>query len=217
MARPLLVGSLAAMLLLLAGLSPAHAARPSDSLLPATTKGYLSIPNLAQLRDQFNRSPLGQLANDPAMKPFVEGFKRQVRQQGMKQLEQFGLSWDELDGIPSGEVAVAAIQVSIDESAVALIVDVTGHDRQAEAKLAKVGERLIQNGAKRVARANGDPIVVYQLPSEPGRTDPPTVAYFLQQNMLVAGDNVAVLEGILPRWAARAMTRSPASPPIAKL
>jgi hypothetical protein len=197
MARPLLVGTLAAMLLLLAGLSPARAAKPSDSLLPATTKGYLSVPNLAQLRDQFNRSPLGQLANDPAMKPFVDDFKRQLHQRGMKQLEQFGLSWDELDGIPSGEIAVAAIQISVDEGAVALIVDVTGHDRQAEAQLAKVNDRLTQSGAKRIARANGDPLVVYQLPSEPGRNEAPTVGYFIQQNVLVAGDNVTVLEGIL--------------------
>jgi hypothetical protein len=196
MARPLLVGSLVAMLLVSVGLSSVLAAQPSDSLLPATTKGYLSIPNLAQLREQFNRSPFGQLAGDPAMKPFVEDFKRQLRQQGMKQLEQFGLSWDELDGIPSGEVALAAIQISIDEGAVAMIVDVTGHDRQAQAQLAKVGERLVQNGAKRIRRADGDPLVVYQLPGEPGRKESPTVAYFLQQNMLVAGDNVSVVEGI---------------------
>jgi hypothetical protein len=197
MARPLLVGFLAAILLACTSLSPALAARPFDSLLPATTKGYLSIPDLVQLQEQFNRSQFGQLANDPAMKPFVEDFKRQLRQRGMKQLEQFGLSWDELDGIPGGELAVAAIQISIDEGAVALLVDVTGHAPQAEAQLAKVSQRLIQNGAKRVRRADGDPLVVYQLPAEPGRKESPTVAYFLQQNVLVAGDNVAVIEGIL--------------------
>jgi hypothetical protein len=201
MARPLLAGCLAAILLVGVGLSPALAAKPSDSLLPATTKGYLSVPSLSQLRDQFSRSEFGQLVNDPAMKPFVEDFKRQLRQQGMKQLEQFGLSWDELDGIPSGEVAVAAIQVSIDEGAIALLVDVTGNSRQAEAQLAKVGERLTQSGAKRVRRPDGDPLVVYQLPAEPGRKESPTIVYALQQNMLVAGDNVAVIEGIL-----RAMT-----------
>jgi hypothetical protein len=197
MARPLLIGGFAALLLVCVGLSPALAARPSDILLPATTKGYLSIPDLGQLREQFNRSQFGQLAGDPAMKSFVEDLKRQLRQQGMKQLEQFGLAWDELDGIPGGEVALAVIQLSIDEGAVALVVNVTGHGPQAEAQLAKVGDRLIQNGAKRVRRAAGDPLVVYQLPTEPGRKEAPTVAYFLQQDMLVAGDNVAVVEGIL--------------------
>jgi hypothetical protein len=201
MARPLLAGFLAAFLFSIAGSSSALAARPSDSLLPATTKGYLSVPSVSQLREQFSRSEFGQLINDPAMKPFVDDFKRQLHQQGMKQLEQFGLSWDELDGIPSGEVAVAAIQVSLDEGAIALLVDVTGHAPQAEAQLAKVGDRLIQNGAKRVRRPDGDPLVVYQLPAEPGRKDSAMIVYTLQQNMLLAGDNVAVIEGIL-----RAMT-----------
>lgn len=194
MVRSLLIGGLAAILL--ACSSIAHAALPSDSLLPASTKGYLSVPDFAKFREQFTKSQFGQLASDPAMKPFVEDIKRQLRQQGMKQLEEVGLSWDELGGIPGGEIAIAAIQVSIDEGAVALLIDITGHVPQTEAQLAKVNARLTQNGAKRISRPAGDSMVVYQLPAEPGRKDAPTIAYFIQKDMLVAGDNVAVLEGI---------------------
>jgi hypothetical protein len=197
MIRPLLSGWFAAMLLASLAYSSALAARPSDSLMPAATKGYLSIPDLGQLREQFDRSQFGKLAKDPALQPFVEDFKRQLRQQGMKQLEQLGLSWDELEDMPSGEVAIGVVQLSPDESAVVLAIDVTGHSAQAGAQLAKVGDRLTQNGASRLPQRAGDPLVVYQLPSEPGRKDAPTAAYFLQKDMLVASDNVQVLEGML--------------------
>ena len=114
-----------------ATVAAAGAAIPSDNLLPATTKGYVSIADLNALVDHFNRSQFGQLANDPTMKPFVDSIKRQIGQQGLKQLDQLGFSWDELDGVPGGEVAMATIQLSPDDSAVALFVDVTGHVPQA--------------------------------------------------------------------------------------
>ncbi|HTQ39505.1 MAG TPA: hypothetical protein VMJ32_10780 [Pirellulales bacterium] len=197
MIRPWLAGWVAAALLVGIGHAPAQAARPSDSLLPAATKGYLSIPDLAQLREQFDRSQFGKLANDPALVPFVEDFKRQLRQQGLKQLDQLGLSWDGLEDVPGGEIALAVVQISPDEAAVVMVLDVTGHLSQAEAQLAKLGDRLTQNGAKRLPQKAGDSLVVYQLPGEPGRKDAPTAAYFLQQNMLVASDSVPVLEGML--------------------
>src|SRR5690242_6839107 len=118
----------------------AAGSRPADSILPATTKGFLSVASTNQLADQFNRCELGQLVNDPAMKPFVEDVKRQLRQQGLKQLEQLELSWEELDGLPTGEVALAAIQISNDEAAVALVVDVRGHGSQSEALLTKIAD-----------------------------------------------------------------------------
>lgn len=196
MARLLPASRVLGVAILFCAATVARAVPPSDSLLPATTKGYASIPNLAQLVDQFNRSQFGQLANDPAMKPFVDDFKRQIGQQGMKQLEQLELPWEELDGVPGGEVAVATIQTSADDSATALVVDVTGHTAQAEALLTKISGRMSQNGAKKMARKAGDSIVAYQLTGEPGRKSPPVAAYFLSNNLLVASDNIAVIEEI---------------------
>jgi hypothetical protein len=173
----------------------ALAAKPSDSLLPATTKGYLSIASMKQLSEQFDRSTFGQLANDPAMKPFVEDIKHQVRQQGLRQLEQLGLTWDELDGLPTGEVALAMIQVPGDDGAIALVADVTGHGPQAQAQLAKIADRLVKSGAKRLRRSATDQVIVFQLVGEPGRK-PPLAAYILTNDLLIASDSIAVVDAI---------------------
>jgi len=171
------------------------AAKPSDSLLPASTKGYLSIASMKQLSEQFDRSTFGQLANDPAMKPFVEDLKRQLRQQGLRQLEQLGLTWDELDGLPTGEVALAMIQVPGDDGAIALVADVTGRGPQTQAQLAKIADRLVKNGAKRVRRSANDPVIIFQLVGEPGRK-PPAAAYILTSDFLIASDSVAVIDAM---------------------
>ena len=144
----------------------------------------------------FNRSQFGQLVGDPAMKPFLDGLKQQLRLQGLKQLDQLGLSWAELEGLPTGEAALAVIEISADEAAVALVTDVTGHSDQAAAVLAKVGERLTRNGAKRLPRAGGDPTIVYQFVGEPG-AKPPVVGYCVSHEMLVACDNIPLLESML--------------------
>ncbi len=149
--------------------SEALAARSSDSLLPATTKGYVCVPDLGQLTDHFKRSQWGQLVNDPVMHPFVESIKGQLRQTGFRQLEQFGLTWQDVEAVPGGEMALAVIQPAAGEVALVLVIDVTGHRAQAEALVAKATDRLARNGAQRFRRAAGDPIVAFQLPNDAGR------------------------------------------------
>ncbi len=186
----------------------ALAARPSDSLLPATTKGYVCVPDLGQLVDHFKRSQWGQLVNDPVMQPFVESIKSQLRQTGLRQLEQFGLTWQDVEKVPGGEMALAVVQPASDQAALALVIDVTGHRPQAESLLAKASDYLVRNGAQRFRRAAGDPIVAFQLPNDAGHERAPVAAYFLQGDLLVAGDNIAVLEGMLAAVSSGAKIRS---------
>ena len=54
------------------------AAPPSEQLLPNTTRGYISISNLDDLIERFNKTQLGQLVSDPIFEPFVEDLERQL-------------------------------------------------------------------------------------------------------------------------------------------
>ena len=59
--------------------SAARAVMPAAQLLPATTKGYLSIPDMDALADAWEKTQLGELVRDPVMKPFAEDLKRQIK------------------------------------------------------------------------------------------------------------------------------------------
>ena len=72
---------------------------PSETVFPATTKAWISIPDSRGFGDAFKRSKYGQLVNDPAMKPFVESFRKQLSASGGKRLANLGLTTEDLEKI----------------------------------------------------------------------------------------------------------------------
>ena len=65
----------AVALVLVALGATAFAAPPaSDVLLPATTKGYVSVANVPELIESFNATQWGRLLSDPQMKPLFENW-----------------------------------------------------------------------------------------------------------------------------------------------
>jgi len=73
----LLTGALCtALIVSLAG--RAVAVVPSELLLPATTKGFISTQDVEEVRKKFNETQLGEMVADPVMKPFIEDLKKQI-------------------------------------------------------------------------------------------------------------------------------------------
>lgn len=173
-----------------------QAAPKSETLLPDTTKGYVSIGDIAALRDSFNRSQWGLLVNDPVLQDFVKDFKRQLKDSGVQRMQNLGLTWDDLDGVPGGEVSLAMIQPGPGRMAVVVLVDVTGHKEQATALVAKIDARLSERGAQRLPHDDGGP-VVFDLPKQEGQRRIHQVAYVLTGDLLAASDDSEVLQSIV--------------------
>ena len=110
MARHAFIPTLLVALILQFSTMPAQAAKPGETLLPATTKGFLSIPDLDDFRAAFERTQLGQLVQDPVMKPFVEDLQRQLKSKLNKTSVRLGLRWDDLANTYGGEICFAIIQ-----------------------------------------------------------------------------------------------------------
>jgi hypothetical protein len=71
---------LAIAVLVFASQGVTHAAVPAaENLLPNSTKGFLSVGSVEQLKESWNKTQLGQLIQDPLMKPFVEDFRQQLQ------------------------------------------------------------------------------------------------------------------------------------------
>src|SRR5262245_1880362 len=69
----------------------AVAAPKGESVLPGTTKGYIAITNVKTLEESFNKTQLGQLCNDPLMKPFADDLKRQLQEKWSATHHRLGL------------------------------------------------------------------------------------------------------------------------------
>ncbi len=216
MARISWTWSVGLALVLCTQLAAYGAVPPTEDLLPNTTKGYLSVANVDELTAAFNKTQLGILANDPAMKPFVDDLKRQLSEQWTKTHEKLGISWDDLEGVPTGEVAVALILLSETEDATAVLADVTGHDAQTQGLLAKIDKEMATHNAVRSERrVHGATVVVFDVPK---RDDIPArqVAYFVKDGLLAASDELSVVEGLLNRQAGGANGESLSALPAFK-
>jgi hypothetical protein len=180
------------------------AAQKSDTILPNTTKGYLSIGDIDELKAAWNKTQLGRLMNDPVMKPFAEDLGQQLQRKWTQTHRKLGIVWEDMEGVPSGEIGTAVIQPSQEESAFAIVVDITGHEQQANQLLEKINKNMLADGAKRSEQqAYGANLIVYDVPK---RGDLPArqAAFFRKDNILAAADSQKVLEGMASRMGREA-------------
>jgi hypothetical protein len=182
---------------------------PSETIFPATTKAWLSVPDSRGFGDAFNRSTYGQLIADPKMKPFVESFRKQLSQSGSKRLAKLGLTLEDLDKVPGGEIAAAAIEIEGGMLATVLLVDTTGRDAEADALLETIKSRLVEQKAARLTVAGlPDKVQVYQLPpaADDGARDAAAVrerkvAFARGPSALIVGDNAGSVAEVLATLA----------------
>ncbi len=186
----------------------AQAVQPSDKLLPNTVKGYVSCPSLEVLETKFNATQLGHLVNDPAMAPFVEDFRDQIRERLDKTGFKLGIKWQDLEGVDTGEIALAVIQPNPADKtshATVLIVDITGKDAQAQALLTKIdGNLAARKATKSVQKVEGVTITTLTLAPKAGETSSTSVQHFIHQEQLVICDHNATTTAILARFGGNA-------------
>lgn len=188
------------LVLTLAGSS--FAATPSQRLLPATTKGYLSVPDVYQLEASWNSTQLGQLLKDPVMNGFGEDLKRQLKDKFTRLNRQLGLTFDDLEDVPGGELAIARVRPTENESATVLLVDVTGHRKQADKLLAKIEANMKERNAEsNVRELSGASITVYKLPKEEGEKHQREAVFYIKNDVLCAADNENVAIDVLSRFS----------------
>ncbi len=202
MARLAFIPTLILVLLLQLFTAPAQAARPSETLLPATTKGFLSLPDLDAFQAAFDRTQLGQLVQDPVMKPFVEDLQRQLKSKLNQTSVRLGIRWEDLADTYGGEICFAIVQPSDAHQphAIAMIVDVTDHQQQAQQLLEKISKNLIAKGAKRTTeKIQGLETVRFAIPNQHDDTIIHHAYYRIHENHLVATDHAVVQQQVYAR------------------
>jgi hypothetical protein len=178
----------------------AWAGPASDTLLPKTTKGYLSIAHPKQFDERFDKTQIGQLLNDDIMQAFVEDFRKQLNEEFGAAKRKLGLTWDDLKGVTAGELSLSIIERKGQEAVLAITIDVAGKEKEAAGLLAAVEKRFAERKGKKTTQKVGDTTLqVFEVPSEtPGK--PQTTVYFIKDNLLVGVDDRAESDAILKRF-----------------
>jgi hypothetical protein len=183
---------------------PAWAGPPSDSLLPKSTKGYISVAQPKQFQERWDKTQLGQMVNDEIMQPFVEDFKEQMRDEFGATPRKLGITLDDIKGVTGGELSYAIIERKEPDAILAITMDVTGHEKEADGMLAAVEKRFAgRNGKKTTTKVGDTTLQVFTVPSDQ-RGKPQVTVYFIKDNILVGVDDRAEAEAMLRRFDGRA-------------
>ena len=86
------------------------------------------MANVPKLTENWEKTQLYQLCEDPVMKPFTEDLRSQLDEKWLSNHEKIGLSIDDLRHIASGELAGALVGTSAGRTAMMVLVDVTGNE-----------------------------------------------------------------------------------------
>ena len=186
----------------------------NETLLPKTTKGAVLIHDVDELAAAFDKTQMGQLINDPLMQPFIEDFKKQMKSKMKESRGELGISWDDLQDISSGEVAIARAAHAEGKSATIVLADVTGNIEKTEALLEKISAALVKKKATKSAeKIEGVDVTAFEIPPTRDIRFRRYLYYAINNNLLVVAADKGVMSGILKRQASKDDTDSLAKVP----
>ena len=185
---------------------------PADQIFPDSTKGFFSIRNLKEFGDQWKQTQFGQLLDDPLM----EKFKKEVQTQLTERTEKtFGLTFDGISSLPSGEIAFGMIAIPNQVPGYVLTMDVTGKRPVTDEYLAKLTQKLIATGVKKNTeeyKGHQITVLIFPPPEAPRTLGNTRVEitfepmerrayYMFFQDLLIASDQLPLLKLISDRIA----------------
>jgi hypothetical protein len=155
----------------------------------------------SEFEARWDKTQLGQMFGDPVMQPFVEDLKKQLQDKYRAVEDKLGITWDDLDGVPAGEMSLSLIERQGEDAALAITIDVTDHAQQAEGLLAAIERRFAARGGRRESiNSGGTELQVFKVPTDAG-SPPQQTIYFIKDNVLCGIDDRKEAEAILQRFA----------------
>ncbi len=171
--------------------------------LPADLKFHFSIVNYPVSKPLFDKTGLGQLLRDEALRPFLKDVPNQLRSRaraswlGLMWVD-LGVDWDQFASVPSGEVAWAVFDVKGAPAAV-LIADVTGKEGDVERLCREIATAMAkQNVSPKQQQVDGTTLTLYELPKR-GKMTPTSLAYFVRDGFFVATRHVELARRMVTR------------------
>lgn len=193
------MSAIGTLLVVMAGFAVGAETVPSERRLPPNTQLFFSIPDVETLKERWDQTVFGDLQRDPALADFREQLKEKLDEASDQLKEKLGLTLDDLQRVPSGEVCVAVVETGPRKLAGVFLIDFGDELDTIDTLIEKAEETLKNQGTERSAEDIENTEVVSFPIGEQGDQE---LAYFVRDSMLVvaAGDAVAACEAVLVRW-----------------
>lgn len=161
------------------------------------------MTNAEQAQQHFDQTQFGQMLDDGVMEDFRKSLDTQIRDKFGDLTNRLGFTYDDLDGVIAGELALAIIdRPEKEEASLAILMDVTGRDAAVKNYLAAVEKRLTASGGvKQEIEAGDTTLTTYLIPAKNGKDEPIETVYFQRDNVLVGINGREEAQAMLKRFA----------------
>jgi hypothetical protein len=162
------------------------------------------VAQAAEFKERWLKTQWGQMLNDDVMQPFMEDFRKQLEDKYNAVEDKLGITWDDLQGVSNGEMSFSLIEMKDRYAALAITIDVTDRQQQADAFLAAVEKRFAARKIqKKTVESGGTTLHLFTIP-QADKAGPQTTTYFIKDNVLCGVDNRQLADAMLKRFAGNA-------------
>ncbi|HOA53281.1 MAG TPA: hypothetical protein PKI05_13590, partial [Thermogutta sp.] len=116
---------------------------PAEKLFPDTARGFLAVRDVSELREHFDQTQIGQLVKDPALRPFIEDIRLQIRQRLVGAQQELGISLEDVAQLATGEVAVGLVFAEdAERPALAALACIKGKEKESQELFDRITEEM---------------------------------------------------------------------------
>lgn len=196
---------------LCAALPSVAAAKPADQILTADAVAFFSVADPEDLQARWERTQVGIFTKDPVLQPFVKQMKGNLVERFGNIEQRLGMTLADVTSAAGGEVAVAMLHDerplpdgSKRRASIAVLIDTTGKDAEADQLVAKTEAQLAQRGATRRSESyGGAELTILTLPATAKRKVVREIVQFRSAAQLVAVDSVDQAKRMVDTLAGR--------------
>lgn len=174
----------------------AQSTRPTtDKLLPETTVMYIQLQNLRELAQDFRSTNFGRMLQDEKVAPLIDDLFAQAKEAYADVQDQVGLSWEDFENLPTGEICFAAVAPKRADMQFALFMDIDPETDVAD-RVMKRGLDLVEEQGGTVEEAE-EGEVKFTTATGP---DGVKLTQFRMGNTMVVVTDKKLAEEIVKRW-----------------
>ena len=179
---------------------------PSEQLLPATTRLWISLPNASELKTAFDGTNFGALTRQESLKPFVEKVSDQVKSWLDEKNMELGIKTDDFAELHTGEICLAAILPDdevLSDYGFAIVVDVSETQARAKELQARLRGELVRRQAEaEEIELAGYPVTKWTYPPPTGLRRQKFAFHLLTENYFMVCDNQEIAREICRNMSA---------------
>lgn len=173
----------------------------AEKIFPKDTLVFFTIANVPEMGKDWEKTSIGQLVQDPAMKPFMDDVYAKKDEISKDYVEDtLGVSIDDLLKLPQGELTIALLEKPAQKLALVVVLEYGSNQEMLDKLLKKMDEELEkQNCELSTEEIEGVKVQIYndkdQNPNEIN-----TIAYFTDKKKFVISNEVDAIKEVLSRW-----------------